>query len=535
LLRNRIENLFSSFNVSGAKGLGLAFLVGFVIRLIPELLSYPYPIGFDTVYYAWRISSGVVWYNWSEVFSTWLLYGILVPVYNLVHGDPFMVLKAAAPLLFGFNACGIYYFAKRALKWTSRKALLCSLVFSFQVAALAISWEFYRNLLGLGFLLFALPLLKDVDKSARAFLFFVFLSVLVVFSHELVSVILFAAVFVVAASSFLKGAKAAALKVIGAVAPALGLFLCEIFFIVFPVSYSIPSPNVIWAYQPVGHYTGILFFFTNYLRVSDTVQSYSSYWALFSNVASLFVLLFILVLPLVLVGFFRDGVLDGWAGLLLVGGLGALVIPWFALDLWSRWMMMLVYPFTFYAVNGIGRVMHADGYSVSPCWRRLNWLKVSRRAVKDLLIVSFCLGLVFMTCPLLFGRFGLVGLPTTVNYVPSTMQDNSLPLSYVNDAVNALKWVNSQMNASSAFLVQDAFYYWSLLYLNDTCTIVYFAHNFSDAIQAAHSHGFGTLYFVWWNTNIGWYGITVPSYFATLKDFGTISVYNYVGENLGGN
>jgi hypothetical protein len=115
------------------------------------------------------------------------------------------------------------------------------------------------------------------------------------------------------------------------------------------------------------------------------------------------------------------------------------------------------------------------------------------------------------------------------------MQDNSLPLSYVNDAVNALKWVNSQMNASSAFLVQDAFYYWSLLYLNDTRTIVYFANNFSGAIQAAYSHGFSTLYFVWWNTNIGWYGITVPSYFAILKDFGTISVYNYVGENLGGN
>lgn len=520
--------------MSGWKAIGLAFFVGFVIRLVPEVLSYPHAIGFDTVYYAWRIESGVVWYNWSEVFSTWLLYGILVPVYSFVRGDPFMVLKAAAPLLFGFNACGVYYFAKRALNWTSRKALLCSLVFSFQVAALAISWEFYRNLLGLGVLLFALPLLKDVGKSVRAFLFFVLLSVLVVFSHELVAVILFVAAFAVASSSFLKRAKTVALRVVGAVTPALCLFLGRIFLIMFPVSYSVPGPNVIMAYQTAGHYTGALFFFTNYLGVSDTVQSYSSYLVLFSNVVSLFVLLFLVVSPLILIGFFRDRVLDSWVGLLLVGGFGALVVPWFALDLWSRWMLMLVYPFTFYVVNGIGRVAHAGGLSVSPSWRRLNWLKVSKRAVKGLLVVSFCLGLVFMACPLLSGRFGLVGLPTTVNYVPSTMQSNSLPLVDVDNTVEALKWVNARMDGSSAFLAQDAFYWWSRLYLNDTHAIVYFENDFDGAIRAAYLHGFSTVYFVWWNANIGWYGINVPSYFAPLKDFGRISVYSYVGENLGG-
>ncbi len=66
-------------------------------------------------------------------------------------------------------------------------------------------------------------------------------------------------------------------------------------------------------------------------------------------------------------------------------------------------------------------------------------------------------------------------------------------------------------------------------------TIVYFVNDFGGAIQAAHMHGFSMVYFVWWNTDIGWYGITVPSYFATLKDFGRISVYSYVGENLSGN
>ena len=496
---------------------------------MPELLSYPHAIGFDTVYYAWRIRTGVALYSWQQVFSSWLLYGLLVPIQNLVRGDPFMILKLAAPLLFGLNTCGIYYFARRALNWTERKALFGSLVFSFQIAALAISWEFYRNILGLGFLLFALAFLRDVGKSVKASLFFVLFSVLVMFSHEFTSIILFIVVLGVVAFMALKKAKLTAIRVLGFFAPVLAVFLGQVYFVAFPVAYTIPNGTVLSAYQVTGHYHGLLSLFTNYLGVFDTVQSYTSYLVLFSNVFSLFILLFALVLPLVLVGFFRNKLLAFWSGLLLVGAFGAVVVPWFAPDMWSRWMLMLVYPFTFYAVNGISKVWRAGGSCARPIWARLNWLRISKRVAESLLVVSSCLGFVFMACPLLYGRFGVVGLPTTVNYVPSSMQSNSLPLIDVDSAVNALKWVNNRMTSSSAFLAQDAFYWWSELFLDNTHTIVFFKNDFHAAISTASAHGFGTLYFIWWNTDIGWYGITVPSGFVQLMSFDRISVYLYVG------
>ena len=536
MLRSGVSGLFSGFDISGWKALSLAFFVGFVIRLVPELLSYPFPIGFDTVYYAWTLKSGVVWYNWSQIFSTtWLLSAILVPIYKLIGGDPFMLLKAAASMLFGLNALGIYFFAKKALNWTDRKALFCSFVFSLQIAALAISWGLYSNLLGMAVLLFALPFLKNVGKNWRGFSIFVGLSILVVFSHQFASVALFVAAFAVALRGFLKKAITEALRVMCAVIPALGLFVVSIFLTVFPISFSVPGLDYITAYQSLGHYSGVLFFFTNYLRVSDSFQSYSSYLALFSSVASLFLLLFLFLLPLILLGFFREPILDGWTGLLLVGSLGALVLPWFALDEWSRWMLMLVYPFTFYVANGVTKVLHSDCMSGSLPGRGLDWVKLSKRAIAGLLVVSFCLASVFMVCPLVDGRFGLVGLPTTVDYVPSSMQSNTLPLIDVNSAIAALKWVNTQMSGTSAFLAQNAFLWWSLLYLNDTRAIVYFDSSFDSAISAAFTHGFSMCYFVWWNTDIGWYGVTVPSYFVPLKSFGRISVYVYAGENLNGN
>jgi hypothetical protein len=510
------------------KGLLLAFALGFVIRLVPEILSYPSPIGFDTIYYAWRIKTGVVWSNWSQVFSTWLLYGVLVPVYNVVRGDPFLLLKLAAPFLFGLSACGVFYFARKALGWSVKKGLFAAVLFCFQMAVLRISWDLYRNILGLGVLLFALPWIKNGVNSVEELAVFVLLSVLVVFSHEYASVILFVAVFAVALGGFLKGAKVDVLKVLMAACPALVLFLASFYFSRFPVP-SAAVTNVISVYDTSGHYVRLFSFFTNYLTVYDPVQYYPTYLNLVSSVVSLFALLYLVVLPLVLVGFFRDRVLDSWTVLLLFGAFGAVVTPLFALDLWDRWMLMLVYPFTFYAVNGAARVLNSKGGKVTPDCRWLRRMKLGGRTVKALLILSVFLGMVFMVTPLFDGRAGPFGLPTTDSYMPSTMQSNTLPLVDVDGTIKAMRWLDSQMDNSSALLSQHVFFRWAQLYLSGGHTIVYFMDDVEGAVHVALQRGFSRLYLVWWNMNLGWYGFTVPGGFSAVFSSGRVSVFEYFG------
>src|SRR5512135_406433 len=95
--------------------------IGFLIRLVPELLAWPLPIGFDTIYYAVVMKSGVVWTHWSQFFTTsWLLYSLIVPLYGLTQVDPFLLLKVVAPLLYGLNVAGVYWFARKALGWSFR-------------------------------------------------------------------------------------------------------------------------------------------------------------------------------------------------------------------------------------------------------------------------------------------------------------------------------------------------------------------------------------------------------------------------------
>jgi len=483
----------------------LSFVFGFVVRLIPEFLSFSYPIGFDSIFYVWRVQSGVVWYDWSSVFSTWLIYAILVSLFNVTRVNPFVLVKFAAALLFGFNACGIYYFATKALGWTTKKGLLAAVFFSFQMAALAFSSNFYRSMLGLGILLFALPLIKDEFKTLRRFLVFASLSVLVVFAHEHGSVILFTVVLGFLIGRFLKRTNVNVLRLSVAVLPALALFLVSFYFIVFPMPRQIEL-NVINAYAPSGNYSGALFFVKNYLANYGASPYSPVYLDLVPQVFLFFAGFYMVVLPLVLVGFFKDDVLNSWTVLLLIGSFGALVMPFFALDCWWRWMLMLVYPFTFYAANGITKILQSSRGAFDLTLRRVRWAKLADWTVKLILVLPLALGLVFMA---------------------TNIQGTAVPLRDVDDTIRAIRWLNAQMDNGSALLTHDAFMFWERVYLDKSRVSICFKDDVQRAIDVALQRGFSSVYFVWWNHNAGGYGVTVPSYFARLQDFGRISVFEF--------
>lgn len=520
------ERWLAAFRPSIGKGLLIAFVLGFVVRVIPEILSHPYPIGFDTVYYAWRIKEGVIWAHWSNVFSSWLLYALLTPLYAALRIEPFLVLKLAMPLLFGLNACGVYYLAVNGLNWSARKGLFAAGLFSFQLAALRISSDLYRNMLGLGVLLFAVPWILREKADSRSLVVLGILSLLAVFSHEYVSVLLLASVLGFAVSNGLKGERAKALKVFGAALPALTVFVVSIFLRTYPI-YRAAEPNILTAYQASGQYSGPLSFVTNYLAVSGTASSYVSCLGLFASVSSLFAVLYVAILPLAIVGFFGNRVLDTWAVCLCVGAFGCLVAPFFALENWDRWMMMLIFPLTFYATNGFLRVLQSTKPVGAALWRFGSFM-ISKRVAKGLVLTSVTMGFAFMTSPMFFGKGGVYGLPTTVTYLPSTILASTIPLCDVEGTVEALRWVDAAMDENSCFLAHSAFLYWARFCFDEQHTIVSFRDNVYGAIELGAEHGFWRFWLVWWNEDIGWYGSQVPEDFMRVFSSGRISVFEYV-------
>lgn len=494
----------------------LCFFLGFLVRLVPEVLSWPYPIGFDTVEWAARLKEGVVWYHWSQVFSRgWLLYALLFPFYGLVGGDPFVFMKLVAPVLYGLNVAGIYYFAKKALKWKVKRSLIAAFFFSFQLAALRISWDFYRNALGMAFLLFALPWIRSVE-TRRGFIVFSLLSLFVVFSHELASVVMIAVVLGVWIGDLRDGKGVMCLRTLWASLPALVSFLA-IFYIGW-VPLSSGGREVIEAFRPPTYSYGI---FVNYLRVSSPYELYAGYLDLVSSVLSLFSLLFLVSLSLVLCGFFRDRMLDFWTLLLLVGSFSALVTPFFAILHWSRWMVLLVYPFAFYAANGVDVVLRLQVEGVNP---GAGWTRLAKGLLFGVLLVNVLLASLFVSMPVDRGVFYS---QNTCSYFPSTMLHNTLPLEDVEGVTKALGWLNEHATNDSCALIHHALRWWAELYLGKEHVIVHYVRSVSNALSVAKEHEFNVVYLIWWNIDIGWYNISVPENFTSVFDSGRISVFEY--------
>ena len=92
-----------------------AFLVTLSIRIIPEILSGPYPVGWDIVAYyipnAIDIASGRM-NVWGMITSPPVMYAIIVPVYLLTRANLVLIFKILGPILYGLLGWSIFWFSQ---------------------------------------------------------------------------------------------------------------------------------------------------------------------------------------------------------------------------------------------------------------------------------------------------------------------------------------------------------------------------------------------------------------------------------------
>jgi hypothetical protein len=195
-------------------------------------------------------------------------------------------------------------------------------------------------------------------------------------------------------------------------------------------------------------------------------------------------------------------------------------MPFFALDLWSRWMFMLVYPFTFFAANGLFKVLRGSNGQ----GRRFGGF--SKKAVFGGLGVVVLLGCVYMATPLLMNtvKVGVFYLPYVSAHFCSAP---AVPYEDVESVTMALTWLNENMDGNSCAVVNHVFSLWDLVYLDKSHVTIEFWNDASLALDNAVSLGYRHAYFVWWNTDIGWYNVSVPTEFMRMTDFGRISIYEF--------
>src|SRR5450759_668445 len=181
-----------------------AFFVPLMVRSIPEILSWPYPLGLDTLNVMPQIQNAYVFSLGPVGFlqHTNLFYLIATLLYELFH-NVVTAIKILGPLLLAALSFTMYLYARKGLCWSNKKSLLVSILVATYFVSLRDSWDLYRQTLGLVFLMAALISLKSLN-SPRKYYAASFFMVLTVFSHELASVTFFFAVALEAARFLMK-------------------------------------------------------------------------------------------------------------------------------------------------------------------------------------------------------------------------------------------------------------------------------------------------------------------------------------------
>jgi len=475
--------------------LSLAFAIPLTVRAVVEILMGSYLVGFDTVgYYVpvvmeW-LANGVDF--WHCIASAPLFYLILAQITSL--GIPLtLTLKVVPPLLNGLLALSIYLYASNALNWSPRKSLFTALLATLYFAALRISWDMLRNQLALTFLFITLTLLREEGKWKRLMLASLTMS-LVVLTNQLVAVVMLSIAFAMTLRSLLRKERSKLRSLILAFTPATLLFFL-VLYANFKVSADFPT---------------ILSFPESEMEGWLSIFGFSSYWEMAATMLSFLLYCYLPLLPLALKGakLLKNFQIRTWTLFSLLATPLPIIFAW----TWYRWILMLTYPISFYVAEALSNI-------------RSNSRRVTTSIIFGAVLAVLSVGFMVMPSE---NPFPYYAIPNFQIYIPSSMLQNTVPLSDCQHVVEALNWLKNNMDEHSILLTHTAFYGWALLTIKPEQVMPYGYGNPKIAAENASKQGYGQIYLIWWTEGRGWHGQpNVPAPFKEVYRSGEIAIYLY--------
>jgi len=461
-----------------------AFLIPLGIRIIPEILVGPYPIGWDIIAYyipnSLDLASGTM-NVWGIITSPPLMYAIVLPVYVLAKVSLVWIFKILGPILYGFLGWSIFTFCQRRLHWSSKKAFYAVLFISAYFVTMRIAWDAYQAELGLALFLLAESI--QVTSLVKSTFFRVSLLSLAVLSNQLVGVL---------------------------------VVTTQLATLVLPSVRK--SPRLIpLQFSPIALFLLILYatMQTPLAPGLSIVGPGATLSILTTNLSFLFYA-YIFVVPLMLFGIklHERAVFVPW--MIVCGiGLGLSVLPGHVFqDIGYRWVLLLSLPLLFLAYEGYSRLR------VSSEFMTRNWGGVLR------VVVIVSLSSSAISYAILPAQSALTPYTVFPQYVPSSMVQSSLPLSDYPNVVSAMVWVDSHLDSNSVLITQQAFYGWARSYLSpDKQVLNSFLGSPSSAIDQTGSYTH--VLTVWWVEGAGWFQGSFPVGAKPLVRFGDLAVYEY--------
>jgi len=476
----------------------LAFAIPLTVRAVPEILMGQYLVGFDTIGYyvpntlTW-LKSGVDF--WSLMSSAPLIYALLMGV-TATGAHIVVTLKILGPLILGLLGIATYFYSNKALSWSPIKSLVAAILSTLYFVALRISWDMFRSELALIFMFIALFILQKKEISFKNGVLLSLAMILVVLTHQLVAIVMFTITLTTIAILLFRKSKSQFRKISVCTFPSALIFSSIIYltYFVFSIPLAGYSADFAGGFESLASAPHLAF-------VADTI--------------GFLFLCYLPLVPLLVFGarkFRGNTQLNAWIAWLFIPILLTALTPYNLFIggvLPFRWILLLTYPLSFYAVEGLFAI-------------KWNWYKIAYKIALGS-IIAF-LSVSFLVLP---NNEAISYFTTYISYVPKSMLQNTIQLSDCQDTQNALLWAKNNMLADGYLLTHVAFYGWATLTIPINRLVFYeYGDPLTTATQIANSSN--SVYLIWWINGTGWYGQpTVPAIFSTVYRSGDIAIFKY--------
>ena len=450
----------------------LVFFISCVVRLVPELLAYPSPIGYDVINYYIPVTTNFA-SHWTQISSEFPLYVSFLHVIQIVTGlTPYSIVVIFAIIIFGVFTVSVFLIGRKLLKADIRCAFFVTVFVIFQMAVLRTTWDLHRDVFALTMMLFVFVLIYRSDKKEtknldwKFILLALILCVLIVSSARIVGSLFVMSLIIY---SFIMKTKAVILCTI----VALSFFTIELF-----MNQNIASNIIHENIQKTGNGSSVHSIFYNP-----------------KNLLYLFVVVDGLLVPTGIVGFnqLKNNTLLKIPLLIsAAASFSWIVFPFDESLVADRWIALLGVFLSIFAAYGLYQLVlrikirrPANGVSTSATNNPALTSPAITMISYFILGIFIIIGILYEIMPTAHEPFILwygMARSNIEHFVPPTMQFNSLQLSDNYKMISAISWINKNTQPNAIIVGEKHWRGFMELYLQDHRTF-----RFSDDLPTLTS------------------------------------------------
>lgn len=395
----------------------IVFSVAIVLRLVPEILAFPYPVGYDVINYYLPVIKNFEQY-WPTISNQFPFYvSLLYGISEVFRAEPQLVISSSIVLVFGLFSIAIFSIGRNLLRLDNFQSIFLSIFVIFQLGVLRTSWDLHKDMFALSLTFFSLLFISKIPKLSKNLIAVTAaLNIVTVLADRMIGLLL----SVTLIGSFI-------------LTRDRGLAMIAVFVIViYALSLQANHDNIEYNLKMVG-------------PNNSTNEIYNP-----TNLIILFLVMNAILLPSGIVGFIKSKLIIFKIPLLIsvIGSFTWIIFPNTSAFLPDRWIV--IFSIFLSLFSGYGFISLIENRRILISTRKLNNYLI-------VLLPFIFLGSAFAVSPNnsyfnIYGVFHQFIGP----YGPLTMQYNSISVPESRSLLSVIDWINNDTNTPEGSVIMGS-------------------------------------------------------------------------------